>query len=292
VKLTAGEKAFSIANSIFLFLICIVSLYPFYYIIIYSISVPVEARRGVYFVPRGFSLANYLGILGRSDLVRAAFISLSRTLIGTVLTVLCCSMFAYGLCKERLRFRRLMYRMMVAVMYISPGLIPWYLTMRAYGLKNNFLLYILPTIIAPFSVILLKTYFEQLPKEIEDSAMVDGAGYNTIFMRIVIPVSTPILATIAIFTAVGQWNSWADNLYLNSDLRLQTLQLLLYRFYHSVMTSSVINDPDRAQRMQTELTPTSVKMAITVIVTLPILFIYPFFQRYFIKGIMLGAVKG
>ena len=292
MKYTFGEKLFNIINIAFLFMVAIITIYPFYYIVIYSLSIPSEARRGVYFIPQGFTLYNYVSILSRGDIFRASFISISRTVLGTVSTVICCSIFAYGLSKEWLSFRKLMYRMMLIVMYVNPGLIPWYLTMRAYGLKNNFLLYILPLIIVPFYVVLLKTYFEQLPSEIEDSAKVDGAGYFRIFWSIIFPISAPIMATIAVFTAVGQWNAWRDNLFLCPDLRLQTLQLLLYKYLHSVMTNNVINDPDRAQRIGLELTPMSIRMTITVIVTLPILFVYPFFQKYFIKGIMLGAIKG
>jgi putative aldouronate transport system permease protein len=186
-----------------------------------------------------------------------------------------------------------MYGSVLVTMYISPGLIPWYITMKEYGLKNNFLIYVLPGMIVAFYIVLIKTYMEELPAALEESAMVDGASYYQILFKIIIPLSVPVLATVAIFNAVGQWNSWVDNLYLASDPKLQTLQLLLYSFVNQQNAAmSMVTSNSMSSQNMVILTPTSVQMTITMVATLPILLIYPFLQRYFLKGLVLGAVKG
>jgi ABC-type glycerol-3-phosphate transport system permease component len=178
-------------------------------------------------------------------------------------------------------------------MYLNAGLIPWYLVMRLYKLNNSFFLYIIPSAIVAYYVVLLKTYIEQLPQSLEESAKLDGAGYLTIFIKIIFPLSTPIIATIAVFASVGQWNTWYDNYFLVQNPQLRTLQLILYDYLNeaNAIAQASIEDINRGMAV-TELTPTSVRMTITMVATLPILFVYPRMQRYFIKGIMMGAVKG
>lgn len=268
----------------------IITIYPFYYILIYSLSNPSKALRGIYILPAGFTLDNYIQIFSRNNIAQAAFVSLSRTVAGTLITLICCSALAYGVSKEILPFRKFIYRAVSITMYISVGLIPWYVTMMALGLKNNFLLYILPTTVVPFYVILFKTYFESLPPSLEEAALVDGADYYTILLRIVVPLSKPIIATVGLFQAVNQWNSWVDNLYLCSSPKLMTLQLMLYNFFNE--TTAITNINDASKLGLNVLTPSSVRMTITVIAILPIFLVYPFLQRYFMKGILLGAVKG
>ena len=272
----------------------IICLYPFYYIIIYSISNPQSASmHGVYLVPAGFSLTTYIGIFKANDIFHAFGVSLARTVLATAITILASSFLAFLLTKQHMYFRKFVYRMLISTMYLSAGLIPWYLVMKAYGFKDNFLLYIIPGAVAPFFVILIKTYMEQISIELEESAMIDGAGYLTTFIRIVFPVSVPIIACIAVYSAVGQWNGWTDNFFLVNDPKLQTLQLVLYTYLSQAdkfrsMTVSEL----QSSNVIAQITPQSVKACITVIVTLPIMFAYPFLQRYFIKGIMIGAVKG
>lgn len=289
-KTTFREKLVTVINTVVLCLLGIIAIYPFYYILIYSLSDPGKALRGVYLYPAGFTLDNYIQIVSRNNIARAAFISLSRTAAGTLITLVCCSALAYGVSKGVLPFRKFIYRTVSITMYISVGLIPWYVTMMALGLKNNFLLYILPTAVVPFYVILLKTYFESLPPSLEEAALMDGADYYAILLRIVVPLSKPIIATVGLFQAVNQWNSWADNLYLCLNPKLMTLQLMLYNFFNEISAITNINDASRLGL--TVLTPSSVRMTITVIAILPIFLVYPFLQRYFMKGILLGAVKG
>ena len=174
---------------------------------------------------------------------------------------------------------------------------PWYITMRNLHLTNNFLAYVLPALVSPFNVILVKTYVESTPRELQDAAEIDGAGTLRVFASVVLPIIKPILATVAIFTAVGQWNSFQDTLLLMTDTKLHTLQFVLYQYINqanslaSLLTSNAGSDAIQ-QALSTAQTATSVRMTVTIIVVTPILLVYPFFQRFFVKGIMIGAVKG
>ncbi|MBP1996040.1 carbohydrate ABC transporter permease [Paenibacillus eucommiae] len=291
---TTGYRTFSFFNYLFLFMLMIISVYPFYYIFIYSVSIPTEAARGgVYFWPKGFTLTSYAQLLKVDGISSAFLVSGARAVIGTILTLFGTSLFAYVLKHPKLKFRKLMYRMTLATMYVSGGLIPMYITVKELGLKDNFLVYILPSMIVAFYLVLVKTYMEQLPDSLEESAMIDGAGIYMIYWKIIIPLIGPVLAVIAIFSAVNQWNSWQDNFFYVTDPKLQTLQLVLL----SYLTDQTSNMMAISNNLQTnlsikEITPVSIRMTITMMATLPVIFVYPLFQRYFISGIMVGAVKG
>lgn len=292
-RMSKSDLIFNIINYTFLILLLIVTVYPFYYIFIYSISDSFEAQKGVYLWPAGFSLESYKAAFRLKGLADAAVVSVMRTVIGTILTVLCSSFFAYLITKQELPFRKYIYRFVLITMYFNAGFIPWYLTMKAYQLQNSFLLYILPGMLTGFYIILIKTFMEQLPPALEESAKIDGAGYFKIFTSIVFPLSLPIIATIAVFAAVGQWNTWFDNFFLVSDPKLQTLQLLLYNFLNQTSSIAGMSGEELTRTGQVRvMTPQSVQMTITMLVTLPIVVVYPFLQRFFVKGIMLGAVKG
>ena len=285
------------AADILIYMICFVfmvlCIYPFYYVIIYSVSDPNQAATGLLLTPKGFSMETFRSLFMLNDIPGAFLVSVARSIIGTVLTLIGSSFFAYLVTNHKMIGRTVIYRIVIMTMYINAGLIPWYMTMKAYGLQNNFLLYVLPGFVTAYYVILIKTYMEQLPKELEESAKMDGAGVFTIFARIIMPLSKPIIATIAVYAVVGHWNSWTDNYFLVSDSKLQTLQMVLYNY---------LNQANRFQTMSTSsmdaaaaaslITPTSIKMCITVVVVVPIMCVYPFLQRYFVKGIMMGAVKG
>lgn len=292
-RLTAGDMAFHVVNGLFLFLFFLICVYPFYYMLIYSISNPQQAEKGIYLLPRSLTLINYIHVFQLQGILSAAWVSVMRTVLGTVITVGCSSFFAYLVTKQEMYFRRFIYRFLVITMYFNSGLIPWYLTMKTYHLNNSFLVYIIPGALSAYYVVLLKTFIEQLPPSLEESAKLDGAGYYTIFARIIFPLSKPILATIAIFASVGQWNSWFDNYILVSSEKLKTLQLVLYDYLNQASAIAQSTDiHDKAKAAVGQLTPEAVRMTITMVVTLPILFVYPFMQKYFVKGIMLGAVKG
>ncbi|WP_219835700.1 carbohydrate ABC transporter permease [Paenibacillus sp. R14(2021)] len=285
---------FEVLNYLIQIVFVLVCLYPFYYIFIYSISSPQEAIKGVYLLPTNLTISNYSQIMQLNNISWSFMVSVLRTIIGTLVTVFCCALCAYIVTKQELYFRKIIYRYIVITMYFNAGLIPWYITMKMFGLQNNFLLYILPSAVGAFYIVLLKTFIEQLPASLEESAMLDGASYFTIFRKIIFPLSMPIIATIAVFSAVSQWNSWTDNYFLVSDERLQTLQMILYNYLNEAQilaSSNNINLNDVGSSMK-RLTPESIKMTITMIVTVPIMLVYPFLQRYFVKGLMLGAIKG
>lgn len=292
IKSSISRKIFNVFNILIVSIFAFLCMYPFYYIIIYSLSTPELAIRGVYFWPRGFTFVNYIRIFADNALFYAFLMSILRTVLGTVVTLIFCTMFAYGISKPFLPFRRIMYRGLVVTMYISVGIIPWFVTMRNYGLQNNFLLYILPSAMGAFFVVLLKTFFEQLPSSMEEAAKLDGAGYFRIFISVILPLSTPILATIALFSGVGQWNSWFDNFMLNRDPRLQTLPFVLFVYLNSQSINLDITNVTAEHIAQIRLTPQSIRAAVTAIVAIPIFLLYPFVQRYFVKGLLIGAVKG
>lgn len=286
-------KSFNVCNYFIMILLIIITLYPFYYVFIYSISIPSEAAKGILILPKGLTIKNYIGVFQLNNIASAFIISTLRTVLGTALTIFCCSFFAYLVTQERLFMRKIFYRLTVITLYVNAGIIPWYITMKSYGLKNNFLLYLLPAAMSGYFVILIKTYIEQLPKALEESAKIDGAGYFRIFISIVFPLSKPIIATITVFAAVNQWNGWIDNYFLVSNPKLQTIQLILYKYLQeSSQMANMTNDQITKNASTFKLSSESLKVTITMITTIPVILIYPFLQRYFVKGIMLGAVKG
>jgi putative aldouronate transport system permease protein len=288
-------NGFNIINYCLLFLICFICFYPFYYVFIYSISDPSEAAKGVYMYPRGFSLSTYLQVFKLNNLLHSVWISVLRTVSGTILTLFCCSLFAYFLSKREMLFRVIIYRIVIASMYLNAGLVAVYLTYSGLGLKDNFLVYILPLAVTGFYIVLIKTFIEQLPPSIEEAAMIDGAGYLTMFFKVVFPLSLPILATIAIFSAVNHWNTWIDGLLFISNPRLITAQYVLYNYLSQAEAIAQVLRTNAAAVNGIAIqktTPEAIKMTITLVITLPIILVYPFFQRFFVQGLLVGAVKG
>ncbi|MDR0669182.1 MAG: carbohydrate ABC transporter permease [Treponema sp.] len=275
-------------------LICV---FPLYYIFISTISDNSLVASGqILFVPRGIHFQNYIKVMQLNALPQAVFISVSRTVLGTFLSTLCTAYVAYVITKRQLWHRKLIYRFFIITMYFNAGLIPTYLNMRFLHLDNTYWVYIVGVINA-FNMILIKTYIESIPDSIEESAAIDGAGYMVIFARLILPLSLPILATVAVFSAVGHWNSFMDTLLYIRDSRLYTLQFLLWQYMNEAtqLARAMQNAAAQGGVIATPavtLTTTAVRMTIAMVVTLPVLCVYPFFQRYFVKGIMLGAVKG
>lgn len=299
IKLTTGDKTFSVFNYLFFALLTIVCVFPFYYIFINTISSNDLTSRGlITFLPAGIHFSNYVSALQISGLGQAAFISASRTVLGTVCTVVASAFLGYIFSKESMWGRKFWYRFVVITMYFNAGLIPWFLTMYNLHLTGNFLCYILPAIVQPFNIILVKTYVESTPPSLQEAAEIDGAGEFVIFTKVILPLITPILATIAIFAAVGQWNSYSDTLLLCSTTdNLYSLQFMLWKYINESNSLAALlrTDPSNyqfAKNLALQQTALSVRMTVSIIVVLPILCVYPFFQKYFVKGIMIGAVKG
>lgn len=295
---TGGDVVFSIINYTVFILMAVLCAYPFYYLIINSISAnDVSALGDVRVWPIDVHFSNYEKVFQLPGLPMATLVSIGRTVIGTVATVLASAFLGFMFTQSRMWGRKFWYRFIIITMYFSAGLIPIFIIMKTLGLTNNFWVYVLPFIVQPFNIILVKTFVESMPASLQEAAEVDGANILQIFFRIYLPNMTPILATVAIFSAVMQWNMFQDTLIYVTDQSLYTLQYLLYMFINQA--SSLAQAAQDAggnlgaiAGAATSQTPTSIRMTVSVLVVLPIIFVYPLFQRFFVKGIMLGAVKG
>lgn len=283
---------FDFLNYALMIVILIGCIYPFYCLLISSFSDPKKVESWFLIFPTNVSLNSYKEIFGNNRILLPIFISFARSFSGTIITLICCSMFAFLVTQKLLPFRKGIYKFVVITMYLNAGMIPWVITMVTYGLKNNFWVYIIPTAMSAYYIILIKTYFESIPGELEESARMDGAGFFAIFFKVILPISGPILGAIAMFSAVSQWNSWYDNLMLVQDNDLKTLQLMLYQIIQNMKV--VMNDPKTASAAQMLNRPSmlSVRSAVAMLTIVPIVCVYPFMQRYFASGIMVGAVKG
>ena len=292
-----GDVVFNIINFSFFIIFALMCAFPFYYLFINTISKNELVSSGqITFFPQEVHFQNYINLTKIDALGKSFIVSISRTILGTALMVLASAMVGYLVTKQEMWGRKFWYRFLVITMYFNSGLIPWYLNMSMLGLTNNFLAYIIPSIMSPYNVILVKTYIESIPAELEESASIDGAGYFTIFRKIIFPLCKPILATIAIFGAVGHWNSFTDSIILMSgNPDLHTLQHRLYTYLNQstnlaqvVQGSSSIGDS--VGQAAVNLRP--IKFTVAMATVIPILIVYPFMSKYFEKGIMLGAVKG
>lgn len=291
--------AFDIFLYIFYTIVTFLCIYPFFYLIINSISAnDLSANGDIMFWPRAVHFENYKEVFKIPGLGKAAIVSFSRTVIGTVLTVFASSFLGFMFTQDKMLGRKVLYRFIIMTMYFNAGLIPYYITMSNLNLTNNFLAYIIPGIVAPFNIILVKTYIESTPKSLQEAAEIDGANIVTVFLKVISPLCKPILATVAIFTAVGHWNSFQDTLILVTDDKLYTLQYILYKYINQASSlANLIKSNSGALNgmiisLATQQTATSVRMTVSVIVVLPIIMVYPIFQRFFVKGIMIGSVKG
>lgn len=294
----SGHIPFTLVNCLVFTLLAFICGYPFYYLIINSISAnDLSALGAIRWLPQGIHLDNYRQVFQLDGLTQAALVSFGRTVIGTAATVLASAYLGFMFTQQRLWKRQFWYRAVIITMYFNAGLIPVFIIMQTLGLTNNFWVYILPLVVQPFNIILVKTFVESMPHELQEAAEVDGASILQVFFRIYLPNMTPILATVAIFSAVTQWNSFQDTLLYITDQSLYTLQFLLYMYINQA--DSLAQAAQQAggnlsgiASAATTQTATSIRTTVAVVVVLPILFVYPLFQRYFVKGIMLGAVKG
>lgn len=270
--------------------IIILTLYPFLNVLAVSFNDPTDTMRDVNFIiPRKFTLYNYQYIFEKENLLAPLLMSVARTLIGTVVSLICTAMLAYTLSREDFVFQKGFTIFFVITMYVSGGLIPSYILIsRTLNMNNSFWVYIIPGLISVYNVILVRSYIDGLPGALEEAARIDGANDLCIWASIIMPLCKPVLATVALFIAVGQWNSFMDT-YLYAK-ELPTLQYILYKIMQQAQMKI---DPHSAniQQLANSVSPLSVRMAITVVATLPILAVYPFLQKYFVGGMTLGAVK-
>lgn len=289
-RMSGEEKIYhAVVIPIFILLVLLCA-YPFYYLMICTVSANkfVDAGKVVLF-PKGFHLDNYVEMFQVDKLLWSIGVSVARVIVGTGIQILFSSYAAYFFTKEDIWLRKLWYRMIVATMYFSAGMIPVYLNWRMLGLQNTFWIYIVPTMLQVYNMVLIKTSMEALPRDLEESAFLDGAGYMTRFIRIVLPLQKPILATVGLFGAVGHWNDFFTTKMYVTNTKLYTVQFKLYELLNQITAVT----EDQMNRLDVDaITPMSARMTLTAIVVIPIMLVYPFIQKFYVKGIMVGAIKG
>jgi len=306
IKNTPGDKVFVFISNFIVLLIAFLCFYPFYYIVINSIVTLEAARQGVYIfpMPGQFFFDTYVSVIKKGDVTRGMMVSGLRVLVGVSTNVVFSSMFAYLVSRPQLPFRKVIYRYMIISMYVGGGLIPWFLLMRSLGLINNFAVYWVPGMLSVWNAIMVKTYMENaIGIEMEESARIDGAGFIRIFFQIMMPLSKPILATIALWGAVGTWNTYFDNYILVSNPKLQTVQMELFNYVRQAeqmqrtmqsiaRMGTGATQSEFRDNIRLNMTANNIRNVTTIIAIAPIMVIYPFLQKYFARGIMMGAIKG
>lgn len=293
IKRSPGDWVFDIFNMLFMTFVLVVTLYPFLNVLAISLNDATDSIAGGIFVfPRKPTFSNYIQVFQKQELLTGFIISILRTLVGTLLSVFACSMVAFTLSRKDFMARKFISKFLAITMYVSGGLIPGYLLIKDLGLMSSFWVYVLPGMVSAFNVFMIRSFMEGLPYELQESAKIDGANDFVIFWKIVMPLCKPVLATIALFVAVGQWNSWFDAYLYNSGVKeLTTLQFELQKV---LLSAQATMDKARTGQLDpnaSRITPDAIKMAITIVTVVPILMVYPFLQRYFVKGMTLGAVK-
>ena len=292
---TKEDVIFDTCNIIFMILLSVIMLYPFLNQIALSLNAATDSvKGGIYLWPREFTFRNYEYVFDQASIIQAIIVSIARTVIGTGVGILCTAMVAYAIAQEKFVFKKSVTVIFIMTMYFNGGLIPTFLLMRDLHLIGTFWVYIIPGLISAFNLIIMRSFIEGLPKSLFEQARIDGAGDFRVFFQIVLPLSLPVLATVALFVAVGQWNQWFDVfLYNSSNEYLTTLQYELMKVLQNTATSG--GDWNSAQangeHAANTVTPKSIQATMTIVASLPIICVYPFLQKYFVKGMTLGAVK-
>jgi len=283
---------------ILLALLGVVTLYPFWNTIVISFNVGSDTSMGgITFWPRKFTLENYQVVFKDTRLLQAFYISILRTISGTVLSIICTSIFAYGMSRKGVIGKKYYMIFCLVTMYFSGGLIPSFLLIRSMGMMDTFLVLIVPGIISVWNMIIFRTFFMGLPDGLEESAKMDGAGHWTIYARIYLPLSGPVVATLSLFTAVWLWNDWfTATIYIN-DVNLVPIQTLMNQILNSTMAEQMLQATggnaaaQNALNKQQSITSRSLSMATMMVATMPIVMVYPFVQKYFVKGVLVGSLK-
>lgn len=289
---SAGNIAFKIFLFLFMAIFLIITLYPVINTLALSFNDGIDAvRGGIYLVPRKFATKNFRTVLDIENFPVGTKISILRTVIGTLSSLLVNALLAFVVSRKRYLFKSQMSFFWVLTMYVNGGLIPVFVLYKSLGFTNSFWVYIVPGMISAWNMLVMRTYMNGLPDSLEESAQLDGAGYWTIFLKIISPLCKPIYATIALFVAVGQWNSWFDAMLYNKTSAIYTtMQYELMKLLSSVMQQSSSADTAKNNAAAT-VTPVTVRAAATVVTMLPIICLYPFLQRYFVTGLTIGGVK-
>lgn len=283
---------FGIINSSLMLIICFITLYPVWYSIVLSFNDGADTLMGgIYWFPRKFSLESYRAMFTNSSILRAFSISLFRTIVGTITHILFTAMISYAFLQKRLVGRKFYMIAGLITMFFGGGLIPTFLVIKNLGLLNNLMVYILPSMFNFFHLIIFQSFFREIPKSLEESARIDGMNDFGIFLRIILPLSMPVIATIALFQGVWHWNDFFYGVIYINDMDLQPVSTFLYRVIAQNSSGQMlVNMPAGIAR--SAVTSQSLKMATMVVATFPIVVIYPFLQRYFVKGFLVGSLKG
>jgi len=290
-RVMTGDFIFHLINTIFMVLFLVITLYPVLNTLAVSLNDGTDSLKGgIYLLPRKWTFKNYVTVLQKDNLITGAYVTVARTLVGTLFALVANSMLAFIVSQKRFIFRKQLSLFWVITMYVNGGLIPTFILFKNLHFTNSFWVYVVPGMISAFNMLVIRTYMEGIPDSLTESAQLDGAGYFTIFSRIISPLCKPVYATVALFVAVGQWNSWFDAmLYNRLNSKLTTLQYELMK-----LMSSVTNQSGSAETMknsQGTVTPASIRSAATIVTMLPIICIYPFLQKYFVTGLTMGGVK-
>lgn len=289
VRRTTGEKIFDVVNPTLIVLFCITTIYPFLYLLALSLSSVNTPVTRVYIIPPEWSLANYAKVMSSRYIGYGFLNSVLRTVIGTALTLVMVFITAYPLSKRYLPNRAFWTGVIVFTMFFSGGLIPRYLLVVKLGLIDKLWSMIFPMAVPTFTLIIVRNFLMTVPQSLEESARMDGAGVVTTLVRIVVPLSLPIVAVASLWTAVAHWNAWFDCLLYIRDAKKQVLQVILRRVIIEG-TGELLEMANQTEnlRVNTEM----VKAATTMVVSIPIILVYPFLQKYFVKGILIGSLKG
>jgi putative aldouronate transport system permease protein len=288
----ASSIVFDTLNLLFILCATVVMIYPFLNILAVSLSDSAEYIKGnITIFPRHLSFDAYKLLFKSDRLISSTIMSIARVMLGTISGLFCTALLAYICSIRRFSGRKFMRLVFIVTMYFSGGLIPYYLLMLKIGLHESFLVYIVPSLIYPGFMLMISAYFDNLPEELAEAARIDGCKEMGIFLKIYLPCSLPVLACIALYITVGHWNSWFDTSLFNPSGKFDTLQVLLRKLLLQNEAIKMITNEMLKQSLLKLVAPESIRAATTVIVTFPILMVYPFLQKYFIKGVLIGAVK-
>ena len=294
MKQSTGSRIFDICNTLFMIAFCITIFIPFWDVVVRSFSRAQDiSYMHINLFPKVWTWDAYKYCFQDNEIIMAFFMSVLRTVTGTAIHAIVCCMAAYSLTRTDMPFRKFITAVLLIPMFFSAGMIPAYLNMKRLGLLNNFLVYVLPSGFSIYNTIIIRNYFFSIDKSMEEAASIDGASQVKIFTSIIMPLSKPVIATVALWQMVGQWNAWFDNMvYCRRTASLTTLQYLLRRMLDSLTANTSTASGAEAIGALVDTNPDTIKAATTILVVLPIVAVYPFLQKYFVQGIMVGAVKG
>lgn len=293
-KTSPVESFFYILNVVLLILLSLSIILPFLNVLALSFNGGKDAAMGgVYFWPRAFTLANYKEVFSDNSIINGYKITLTRTILGTTLSVFLTAMAGYALKCKTLPGRKIIMLAIVFTMLFGGGVIPYYMLIKAVGLRNNFWVFVIPSLYSAWNIVLMRSFFESIPISLEESAKLDGCGYFGIFFKIILPLSKPVISVVALFVAVGHWNDWFTGAFYITNKDLLPVQTLLQQMLvnQQKLTTLITNTPQSISAARNLVTGDSLKMATVMVTTLPIMCVYPFIQKYFAKGVMIGAIK-